>query len=158
MSEDPNDLEPLTPAHFLIGTSLQEIPDKNVEAIPTNRLNHWQLIQKRLQEFWRRWRREYLSQMQGRMKRWKPPISIVVGKLVIIQDENQPPMRWKMGRIIKLHPGDDGVVRVVTLKTEAGFLKRPVERLCMLPTIESDDVNHEEDPILPNSFPVEEGV
>ncbi|XP_055634174.1 uncharacterized protein LOC129774459 [Toxorhynchites rutilus septentrionalis] len=48
MSEDPNDLEPLTPAHFLIGTSLQAIPEENIEAVPSNRLNKWQLIQKRL--------------------------------------------------------------------------------------------------------------
>ncbi|XP_055629519.1 uncharacterized protein LOC129770600 [Toxorhynchites rutilus septentrionalis] len=133
MSEDPNDLEPLTPAHFLIGTSLQAIPEENVETMPTNRLNYWQLIQKRLQDFWKRWRRDYLAQLQGRMKRWKPPVDIVVGRLVIIQDDNQPPMRWKMGRIMEVHPGDDGIVRVVTLKTSAGILKRPVEKLCVLP-------------------------
>ncbi|XP_055623472.1 uncharacterized protein LOC129766899 [Toxorhynchites rutilus septentrionalis] len=133
MSEDPNDLEPLTPAHFLIGTSLQAIPEENVETMPTNRLNYWQLIQKRLQDFWKRWRRDYLAQLQGRMKLWKPPVDIVVGRLVIIQDDNQPPMRWKMGRIMEVHPGDDGIVRVVTLKTSAGILKRPVEKLCVLP-------------------------
>ncbi|XP_055622863.1 uncharacterized protein LOC129766365 [Toxorhynchites rutilus septentrionalis] len=115
------------------------IPEENIEAVPSNRLNKWQLIQKRLQDFWKRWRRDYLAQLQGRMKRWKPPVYIAVGKLVIIQDDNQPPMRWKMGRIVEVHPGDDGVVRVVTLKTSSGIMKRPVEKLCMLPIEDRDN-------------------
>ncbi|XP_065086352.1 uncharacterized protein LOC135708280 [Ochlerotatus camptorhynchus] len=133
MSDDPNDLEPLTPAHFLIGSSLQALPEPNVEDVPMNRLKHWQLMQRLLQDFWKRWRREYLSQLQGRIKRWKPPVKVEVGRLVVVRDENLPPMKWKMGRIQQLHPGDDGVLRVVTLKTATGMLKRPVEKLCFLP-------------------------
>ncbi|XP_055622597.1 uncharacterized protein LOC129766156 [Toxorhynchites rutilus septentrionalis] len=133
LSDDPNDLEPLTPAHFLVGESLQAIPEPNLEEIPLNRLNQWQLIQRRLQTFWSRWRKEYLSQLQARTKRWRPAIKIEVGKLVIIKDDNLPPMRWKLGRIIEVHPGADGIVRVVTLKTANGNLKRPVEKICILP-------------------------
>ncbi|XP_055633024.1 uncharacterized protein LOC129773443 [Toxorhynchites rutilus septentrionalis] len=129
----PNDLEPLTPANFLVGESLQAIPEPNLEEIPLNRLNQWQLIQRRLQTFWSRWRKEYLSQLQARTKRWRPAIKIEVGKLVIIKDDNLPPMRWKLGRIIEVHPGADGIVRVVTLKTANGNLKRPVEKICILP-------------------------
>lgn len=133
MSDDPDDLEPLTPAHFLIGSSLQALPDPDLETIPANRLNHLQLMQKMLQDFWKRWRREYLCQLQARNKRWKPPVRIEIGRLVIIREDNQPPMKWRLGRISETHPGADGVVRVVTLKTATGSLKRPVEKLCLLP-------------------------
>ncbi|XP_055630605.1 uncharacterized protein LOC129771210 [Toxorhynchites rutilus septentrionalis] len=136
LSDDPTDLDPLTPAHFLIGSSLQALPEPSTENIPINRLNRWQLVQRQLEDFWKRWRREYLCQLQGRNKRWKPPLKIDVDKLVVIQDDNQPPMRWKMGRIIATHPGPDGVVRVVTLKTATGILKRPVEKICMLPIVD----------------------
>lgn len=78
-------------------------------------------MQRRLQDFWARWRTEYLSQLQGRTKNWEPPVKVEVGKLVVIADPNQPPLRWKMGRIHEIHPGDDGIVRVVTLKTASGF-------------------------------------
>ncbi|XP_039439114.1 uncharacterized protein LOC120420194 [Culex pipiens pallens] len=139
MSDDPNDLEPLTPAHFLVQSSLQTVPDADLSAIPMNRLNKFQTMQRMLQDFWTRWRREYLCQLQGRVKRWKPPIQIEAGKLVVIKDENSPPMRWKMGRIFEVHPGEDGVVRVVTLKTADGYLKRPVEKLCILPLPEYSD-------------------
>lgn len=140
MSDDPDDLRPLTPAHFLVGSSLQALPDNELLDIPSNRLNKFQLIQQRLQHFWNRWRREYLSQLQARAKRWKPAIAIEEGKLIVIKDENVSPIRWKMGRIIKLHPGEDGVTRVVTVKTATGELKRPVEKICILPIpTESED-------------------
>ncbi|XP_062556620.1 uncharacterized protein LOC134221446 [Armigeres subalbatus] len=137
MSDDPNDLEPLTPAHFLIGTSLHALPEQNLEAVPMNRLDRWQLMQKKLQDFWRRWHREYLCQLQGRTKHWQRPVQIEKGWLVVIRDEYLPPMKWRMGRISELHPGIDGVVRVVTLKTVNGYIKRAVEKLCFLPIQES---------------------
>ena len=69
MSDDPTDLEPLTPGHFLIGRSLQQLPEPDFTAVPMNRLKHCHAVQKKLQEFWRRWRLEYLAQLQGRTKR-----------------------------------------------------------------------------------------
>ncbi|XP_058827050.1 uncharacterized protein LOC131687034 [Topomyia yanbarensis] len=136
MSDDPTDLEPLTPAHFLIGGSLQAIPEPDYGCVQLNRLTRWQLVQRQLQDFWRRWKMEYLSQLQSRTKNWGPSLKIDVDRLVVIVDANQPPMRWKLGRIDELHPGQDGVVRVVTVKTATGRLTRPVEKLCLLPRIE----------------------
>ncbi|XP_055633682.1 uncharacterized protein LOC129774019 [Toxorhynchites rutilus septentrionalis] len=139
ISNDPCDLQPLTPAHFLIGSSLQDLPEPDLLAIPSNRLHHWQLIQQRLQHFWKRWQGEYLCQLQGRSKRWKPPIPIQTGKLVIIKEDNLPPLRWKMGRIEEIHPGSDGIVRVVTLKTATGSLRRPIEKICFLPELNEEN-------------------
>ncbi|XP_055591256.1 uncharacterized protein LOC129743296 [Uranotaenia lowii] len=133
LSEDPNDLTPLTPGHFLVGRSMVQLPEQNWTELPTNRLTHFQLNQQRFQHFWMRWRREYLSQLQGRIKRWKLAVPIKVGQLVVVRDENLPPLRWKMARIIAVHPGEDGVVRVVSLKTEHGTIKRAVEKICLLP-------------------------
>jgi hypothetical protein len=33
---------------------------------------------------------------------------------------------WPIGRIVKLHPGEDGVVRVVTIRCCHGYYKRPM--------------------------------
>ncbi|XP_062538496.1 uncharacterized protein LOC134206789 [Armigeres subalbatus] len=79
MSDDPNDFEPLTPGHFLIGTSLRKLPDPDLLHLPTNRLTQLQVIQQRVQAFWRRCRTEYLSLLQSRTKRWKPPVEITAG-------------------------------------------------------------------------------
>lgn len=140
LSDDPNDLEPLTPAHFLIGSSLQSIAEPDLGELPVNRLDVLQLTQRRLQDFWKRWRREYLCQLQARTKRWQPAVQVEVGKLVVIKDDNQPPMKWRMGRISEVHPGRDDIVRVVTLKTANGFLTRPVEKICILPLPEDESV------------------
>ncbi|XP_055585295.1 uncharacterized protein LOC129738138 [Uranotaenia lowii] len=139
LSDNPEDLEPLTPGHFLIGESLQSLPDSVDENIPDNRLKQFQLMQKRLRLIWNRWRREYLAQLQARTKRWKPAVSIKENSLVIIKDDRVSPCRWKMGRIVELHPGDDGVVRVVTLRTDSGLKIRPVEKLCLLPCSYNED-------------------
>ncbi|XP_062534626.1 uncharacterized protein LOC134203792 [Armigeres subalbatus] len=60
LSDDPTDLEALTPGHFLVGSSLQSVPDVEYDSIPMNRLYQWQQIQKMLQDVWKRWHVEYL--------------------------------------------------------------------------------------------------
>lgn len=52
---------------------------------------------------------------------------------VLIKEHSQPPLNWAMGRIGQLHEGSDGLLRVVTLKTMDGELKRPVQKICHLP-------------------------
>ncbi|XP_055604975.1 uncharacterized protein LOC129753201 [Uranotaenia lowii] len=139
LTDDPDNLEPLTPGHFLIGEPLQQIPERDVRDVPLNRLNNNQTLQKRIQHFWDRWRVEYLTQLQGRFKRWKTPIEVKIGQLVVIKDDNLPPSRWKMGRVDRVFPGPDGVIRVVTLKTATGPSTRPVEKLCVLPASSQPD-------------------
>ncbi|XP_055622523.1 uncharacterized protein LOC129766091 [Toxorhynchites rutilus septentrionalis] len=153
LTDDPTDLQPLTPAHFLVGSSLQALPDQQYTCIPSNRLAHWQQIQQQLQNFWRRWHLEYLAQLQARVKNWHPPVNIEPGRLVIIVDENQPSMKWKMARIHQVHPGNDGIVRVVTLRTSSGYLKRPVTKICLLPvtpTTESVESVSQDSTEIPN--------
>jgi hypothetical protein len=29
--------------------------------------------------------------------------------MVILREENVPPLQWKLGRIVELHPGSDGI-------------------------------------------------
>ncbi|GFT63441.1 integrase catalytic domain-containing protein [Trichonephila clavipes] len=51
LSNDPNDVETLTPAHFLVGSSLVAVPDPDYTEIPMNRLSRWQLVQRMNQHF-----------------------------------------------------------------------------------------------------------
>ncbi|CAK9820256.1 hypothetical protein ANTPLA_LOCUS10517 [Anthophora plagiata] len=55
------------------------------------------------------------------------------GTLVTIRDDNCPPLHWKLGRVVNVHPGSDGVVRVATVRTPHGVYKRSVKKLAPLP-------------------------
>ncbi|XP_055538875.1 uncharacterized protein LOC129726189 [Wyeomyia smithii] len=139
---DPSDLEVLTPGHFLIGANLQAVPEPNVRDVPDNRLSHWETTQKRFQRIWARWYPEYLQQLQSRAtKGCKQPVVIKPGRIVIIKDDNLPPIQWPLGRILKTHPGKDGVTRVVTLKTATSdAVIRPVAKIALLPVPDESPV------------------
>ncbi|XP_055622665.1 uncharacterized protein LOC129766187 [Toxorhynchites rutilus septentrionalis] len=141
LSDDPSDLAPLTPGHFLVGSELKAVPDVNLDSVQYNRLTQWQQTQKMFQEIWNRWHLEYLATLQPRAKWCNPPVHIEKNRLVIIKEENISPMRWPTGRIHELHPGKDGVVRVVTLQTARGFIIRPIAKLCLLPVFSSNGEN-----------------
>ncbi len=132
-STDPADLSVLTPAHFLIGEPINAFPEPNLTDMKENHLQRWKLIQQRQQHFWKRWSSEFITRLQQRPKWLKPSPELQVGQLVIIKDERLPPLVWKLGRVIAVHPGADDHVRVATLKTADGELKRPIVKLCVLP-------------------------
>lgn len=77
---------------------------------------------------------EYLHQLQPREKWTKKEANIETGALVLIKDSNLPPRQWRLGRVQKVFPGADGVVRVAEIRTHQGTLVRPVVKLCPLPS------------------------
>ncbi|XP_063387436.1 uncharacterized protein LOC134673395 isoform X2 [Cydia fagiglandana] len=133
VSSDPNDLSVLTPGHFLTLEPLTILPESNMVDAKLGTLQRWKLLQKIHQDFWRKWHLEYLHTLQQRHKWFDGQKNIVVGTLVLIVNEQCSPMKWKIGRVVQLHPGSDGICRVVTVRTESGELKRPIVKLCPLP-------------------------
>nr|CAH7768784.1 unnamed protein product [Callosobruchus chinensis] len=133
LSESVEDLNPLTPSHFLVGRPLMAVPDADVSTVPVNRLSLYQHIQQLVQHIWSRWSKEYVSELQVRTK-WKVnQHSLQKGVLVLKKDDQQPPLRWKLGRVEEIHPGKDGIVRVATLRTHEGLIRRSCSRICPLP-------------------------
>lgn len=51
-----------------------------------------------------------------------------------IYDENLPPAQWLLGRIVKLIPSADQLIRAVEIQTAKTKLVRPVQKICLLPT------------------------
>lgn len=133
ITDDINDLNFLTPSHFLIGTNITAIPEPNYEHLKETYLSRWQNIQKRIQGFWKIWSANYITSLQERSKWQTEQRNLQLGDLVLIKDDGLPPSRWAMGRVLSLKPGHDGLVRVVKLKTQTGELDRPVVKLVKLP-------------------------
>jgi hypothetical protein len=134
LSNDPNDLNSITPGHFRIGEPLTSMSERDLTTTRINRLTQWQRVEQMRQRFWHRWQREYLVQNINRSKQLRGSGSrpstpaLEVGSMVILVEDNTPPLQWKLGRIVELHPGSDGVVRVVSVKTVNGVFKEPREK------------------------------
>lgn len=56
-----------------------------------------------------------------------------IGGVALINDENLPPLQWQTGTIVELHPGEENLTRVVTLKVGDSLFKRPITKVCPLP-------------------------
>ncbi|XP_018406467.1 PREDICTED: uncharacterized protein LOC108782651 [Cyphomyrmex costatus] len=133
LSTHPLDLQPLTPAHFIIGRTMTTVPCPNLTDINENRLSHYQRIQQVQQNFWKRWSKEFISELQRRTK-WKTNIgTLKIGDLVLVKEDNAPPLHWRLGRVSELHPGTDSITRAATIRTAKGFIRRATVKLCPLP-------------------------
>lgn len=133
LSSDPNDLEALTPGHFLIGQPLVALPEYPLVDVSHNRLSRFQLVQQLAQSFWRRWSLEYLHILQQRVKWTDKSHPPKIGDLVLIKDANLKPLHWRRGRILNLVTGSDGVPRFAEVLVDGSVMKRAVATLSRLP-------------------------
>lgn len=139
MNSDPNNMTFLSPAHFLIGETINAPPERNYVSGPKSPLNRWQYLQKLRQSFWNSWRKDYLHRLNTRTK-WKTQgLIFKIGDLVLLTDDNCSPTNWPKAIITDIHPGSDGQIRVLTLKTEKGqTFKRPIAKVRLLPIREDE--------------------
>ncbi|XP_058816920.1 uncharacterized protein LOC131680218 [Topomyia yanbarensis] len=120
ISADPEDLDVLTPGHFLIHRPLTAIAEPSLEEVPLNRLDRWQVVQEFVRRLWKRWSTEYLSGLQPRTKWTRQMDKIAIGTMLLVKDENLPPLKWRFGRVVHMFRADDGNIRVVVVKTQDG--------------------------------------
>ena len=152
-------IQPLTPAHLLIGKILTAYPETDLDFSRSYR-DRWTLCQSMVQQFWRRWSTEYLSQLQSRKKWTSTRPNLAVGDLVLMNDSKSFfTTHWGMARVAKLFPGEDGLVRAVDvtvckiklpkkkpkelikhqqMKVKTTTFRRPVAKLCLLIPNERD--------------------
>lgn len=140
ISTDPNDSEPLTVGHILIGRPLTTFPRHDIQDQPINRLRRWDRVLQIQQQFWTRWCREYLHHLQVRTKNYKEETLVLPGQVVLVNIDNCPPLDWPIGRITNINPGKDGITRVATIKTTRGIYVRPVNKLALLPIDDNEQL------------------
>jgi hypothetical protein len=133
LSDNEENFEVLTPAHFLINRSINSIIEPDLTQRRDNQLKRWQRITKIVQSIWRKWHRNYLSELQQRNKWRFDKQNVRIGDLVLLVEENVPTNKWPLGRIIDLYYGSDKKVRVVQVKTQGGTFKRAISKICVLP-------------------------
>ncbi|KAL6481772.1 hypothetical protein MHYP_G00098520 [Metynnis hypsauchen] len=142
---DPTGPEPLTPNHILTMKSSIILPPPGQFCKEDLYLHkRWRRVQFLANEFWQRWRREYLLNLQQRQKWQRTSRNPQVDDIVILQDDNAPRNKWKLARVVEVHPSADGLVRKLKLLvsdttldkgkvlTRALNLERPVHKVVTL--------------------------
>jgi hypothetical protein len=131
-SEDPNDLQALTPAHFLMQRTSVCLPPGVFDSNDLYHRRKWRQIQYLADLFWGRWLKEYIPSLQARGKWLKVLPNLKTNALVLLVDHTVSRGRWNLGRVLETYPGADGIVRTVKVRTKSGELIRPIQKLCLL--------------------------
>jgi len=129
-SPDPADVRPLTPNDFLNRPPSADLPAGEFRyALPNE---HYRYTQRMINLFWDQWKGPYLQSLVSRRK-WKTPTrNLAEGDYVMEAEEGVRRGQWRTGRVSRVHPGQDKLVRAVTIKFPTGELRRGIRHLCLL--------------------------
>ena len=130
-SDDPNDLEPLTPNHLLLHRPASAPPGLFNED-DLHSWKKWRQVQYLADVFWKRWTQEYLLTLMQRTKWHQPLRNVQENDLVLIIDKQRTRNSWPTGRVIETYRGADDLVRSARVRLRDSELVRPITKLCVL--------------------------
>ena len=128
-------VEPLTPNHLLTMKSKVVFPPPGAfDEADVYCRRRWRTVQHLSNQFWDRWRKEYLAQLQERQKWTRTSRNFQADDIVLVKDPDTVRNKWPMGRVTSVVPGEDGLVRKVYVRTTASGepLLRPIAKLILL--------------------------
>jgi hypothetical protein len=142
---------PLTPNHLLTMKSKVLLPPPGIFQRPDlYSRKRWRRVQHLANEFWIRWKKEFLQSLQQRKQWVSPRRNMQIGDIVIVKDDNLARNKWQLARVTETYTDDDGHVRKVRIaisdrlldkqgkRTRSQtFLDRPIHKLVLL--CSSDD-------------------
>ncbi|XP_069108188.1 uncharacterized protein [Argopecten irradians] len=98
--------------------------------------SHWKHVQVLANQFWNRWKREYLPTLQPKRKWTSETTNLEEGDVVLVKDSQLCRNDWPMGVIERVFPSDDGLVRKVEIMICRDGVKsrfiRPVSEVTVL--------------------------
>lgn len=143
---DPKSLEPLTPNHLLtMKSSVPPPPPGKFVAEDMYARKRWRRVQYLTEQFWSRWRKEYLANITLRQRWHSARRNVKIGDIVIVKEEEIPRNEWRLGRVLDVCKDGDGLVRKATVQlgnknlgkdgkrlTSSSILERPIHKLVVL--------------------------
>ena len=133
VSSDPEDLTPLTPAHFLkLDTYAEAAPDCGFQSSSRKFFERWLHIQKVLDKIWGRFIREVIPNL-NKMNRWTTQRrDVQVGDIVAVLEDKTRGV-WPLGKVIKIFPGEkDDHIRRAHVQCQGRTLDRSLTRLMVV--------------------------
>ena len=139
VSSDANDLEALTPNHFLLGNKNICLPYLSCAEEIVDHRELFRQTQAYANLIWDRFRKEYLLTLNNRQK-WRSTKNenLKEGDLVWLIEDSDKQGCYKLGRVVETMGGSDGVIRSTKVRTNAGVYKRPVVKLAPVLPNEKD--------------------
>ncbi len=114
---DPDSPQPITPMQLLTLKAKVVSPPPGVFNRPDMYgRKRWKRVQFLANQFWQRWRREYLQNLQARRKWQSPRRNLQIGDIVIDKEGDLSRNQWPLARVTKTYPSDDGFVRKVEIE------------------------------------------
>lgn len=96
-------------------------------------------------EFWKRWTKEYLLNLQPKQKWNAHRRDLKINDVVLLQEDVVPGCEWKLGKVTDVYPGPDNKVRKIQLlvsekncdqrgafTTKTVLLERPIHKVIVL--------------------------
>ena len=128
LSEDVTDMTTLNPNQLLmLNEQSRNFPGRFQKSDMYRQ--RWKFIQYLANQFWKRWLKEYLPELQRRSKWCARQENIKVGDVVLLCEENTPRFLWPLGLVIQVKEGRDKLIRTVKVKTKSTVLVRPVSKV-----------------------------
>lgn len=131
VSDDIHDSSPLTPNHLLLLRECPSLPPGIFSDADVYR-RRWRCVQHLADEFWKKWLREYLPELQRRQKWVQVKRNVQLGDLVLISQESTPRGLWPIGLVVSVNKSKDGLVRSVQVQTKSTKLVRPITKVVLL--------------------------
>ena len=137
LPSDTDDPQPLSPAMLLtMKTRPAGPPPGQFLRAEIYARRRWRRVQFLAEQFWTRWRREYLQSLQPRQKWTEIRRDLRVGDVVLMRDEQQHRNNWPLGRVGDVIRSEDGRVRKVKVEIvkegEKKAYLRPIKELVLL--------------------------
>ncbi|XP_032446364.1 uncharacterized protein LOC116737375 [Xiphophorus hellerii] len=122
-------LEPLTPNHILMMKSSVILPPPGEFVSQDLYLRkRWRQVQFLANEFWTRWKKEYLLTLQQRQIWQRNKRNAKLNDIVILQEDSSPRNKWKLARVTEVYPSTDGRIRKVKLLLSDSTLDKDGKR------------------------------
>ena len=138
ISDDVRDPEPLSPNQILLLRPNECLPPGVFEKKDLLGQRMWRQANYLANLFWRRWIREYVTQLTERQKWLHPKRDLKVKDLVLVADDRYPRGQWPLGLVLEVHPSPDNHIRSVKVKVGDTIKWRPISRLCLLEAAEQN--------------------
>lgn len=139
---DPHALEPLTPNHLIMmKTKVALSPPGMFLKEDLYATKRWRTVQYLIEQFWGRWKKEYLLNLSTRQK-WHLP---QLNDIVFIKDDHLPRNHWQLGRVVETVQDSDDLVHQVKVQvaerrphrkqdppSKPSVINRPIQKLVLL--------------------------